>query len=396
MPAGQRQSGTFHFFLRVFHGAKIGPDSCQLLLVSRHAQDLHRGLLQVHLFFIILGHICGLHIRPFQKLLRHRLEQRGLARPVFPDDADLLASLYIKRDIPGKHPPLLPVIRRRFQTVKRKVQYYLARRNRQALVEFYKDGILGLRHLRHAFGFPFKTLFHGFDRLHLLFQQSCTRGVLSGNRVQLMVYPLINALPLFLSGFFFPSVVQRFLLLLLHAFSPPSDILRIGQPCHRITADVFSAELLQMDNHICRPLYQGLVVGDKKDNVLKFHNQLFQPFQGKDIYIVGGLVEKQHRGLRQQKPRHLHLYLLSARQRIQTLVTVEEALLQLKLPGQPVDFFRVRLPKTGLLGKISADAFAQVLTRQLLGQIPQSLPAVNIFPFRFAVSLYQRRVINPP
>jgi hypothetical protein len=113
---------------------------------------------------------------------------------------------------------------------------------------------------------------------------------------------------------------------------------------------------------------EGPVVGDEEQGKLRFDQEIFQPEDGGDIEMVGGLVQQEQIGLGRQRPPEQGFALQTARQLGEILVGVELELLQ--------EVFDEDLPLPVLFvgtGRTHAGSHQIVdgtdhITRDLLGQ----------------------------
>ena len=98
-----------------------------------------------------------------------------------------------------------------------------------------------------------------------------------------------------------------------------ADALHLTKTADLSRLDTFKEGLFHVQDDIGGIFDQGLIVGDKENGQLGFHNKTLQPMQGGDIQIIGGLVQKQNIRVTHTELCKLHFHLFSPRQRFQLL-----------------------------------------------------------------------------
>ena len=253
-----------HLLRGEFQAAQQGAGGLCFLFASAGRQKLHRGLFRWQQLAAVLGQVC----RPDAGALLQRLpdagQQRGLARSISAGQTDLPGPLHPQPDILRQQAAAV----RGHEPGQLQFQHQLARRQGRHIPKKQLDGLLPLRHGGASSLLPFIPVLQRFYRPHLLFQQIAAVGVLPGDAAKLMLHLLLDTAQFFLllgSGPLFTAGNPSLTLLLRF---PPGTVIPISHSKGGGLAAGLAAQLLQMDDLVCHPFQQCLVMGDEQQGPL--------------------------------------------------------------------------------------------------------------------------------
>ena len=307
------------------HAAQIGSGPCDLLLRAVGRKKVHRRLFKVEDVPVILGHLgCG-KVFPGAQNVPEPGQQGRFADAVSSRNADPFTARNVESDVLGQHP--LPDAK----PLTGEVQYGLAVREANRLVEFGKDRGFLLREVEEVFLFPFKAFFHGKGRMHLLFQQARPARIAPGNHRLLMIDPVVDLSPLLHLFVELIALILRDLCLMIEQIPAKRKVVPVRTAGDGDAALGLPDKLLHVNDDVGRPLNQRLVMGDIEDRQLAPGDEVLEPAKRRNIQIIRRLVEQQDVRLLHQQTGQLHLDPLAAGQCGKKLLRQEKVQRQAEL-----------------------------------------------------------------